>query len=67
MLGPPDVADYVAAHEVAHLLHFDHGPEWEGVLDRILPDWRDWEAWLDHHGDLLVIPEGEEKSAPTRT
>lgn len=60
VLGPPDLIDYVAAHEVAHLRHFDHGPEWEAALDSVLADWRIWERWLDESGDLLVLPEVEE-------
>lgn len=33
ILAPPHVLDYVAAHEVAHLRHMDHGPRfWRLVL-----------------------------------
>ncbi len=32
--------DYVIAHELAHALHPDHGAGWEGLLTRVMPDWR---------------------------
>ncbi|MGH7823782.1 MAG: M48 metallopeptidase family protein [Candidatus Binatia bacterium] len=37
----PDGTDYVIAHELAHLLEPNHGPELWRILDRSLPDWRD--------------------------
>lgn len=36
---PPRVTDYVIAHELAHLLEPNHGPELWRILDRSLPDW----------------------------
>ncbi|MEZ6197230.1 MAG: SprT family zinc-dependent metalloprotease [Planctomycetota bacterium] len=56
VIAPCEILDYVAAHEVAHLVHFDHGPEWQGLLDRLMPDWRRWEDWLDRNGELLYLP-----------
>ena len=35
----PPFIDYVIAHEMAHLLHPDHGKEWREVLARVMPDW----------------------------
>jgi predicted metal-dependent hydrolase len=31
ILAPPDVRRYVVAHEVAHLRHLDHGPEFKAL------------------------------------
>jgi len=31
ILAPPDVRRYVAAHEVAHLVHLNHGPEFKAL------------------------------------
>lgn len=36
---PPRLTDYVIAHELAHLLERNHGPELWRILDRSLPDW----------------------------
>ncbi len=38
---PVRIADYVIAHELAHLLVPHHGPDLWRILDRSLPDWRD--------------------------
>ena len=38
---PARIADYVIAHELAHLLEPHHGPGLWRILDRSLPDWRD--------------------------
>lgn len=35
----PPLIDYVIAHEMAHLLHPDHGRGWRSMLTRIMPDW----------------------------
>ena len=52
-LAPFEVADYVAAHECAHLLELNHGPRfWAHVADLIdrVPAHR---AWLKAHGATL--------------
>lgn len=35
VLAPPNVRRYVAAHEVAHLVHLDHGPRFEALEARL--------------------------------
>lgn len=37
---PPAVVDYVVAHEVAHLVHMNHGPSFWSVVDGLFPDHR---------------------------
>lgn len=32
---------HVPAHEVAHLVHDDHGSECWGLLNRLMPDYND--------------------------
>jgi len=50
ILAPPFVLDYLAAHEVAHLLEMNHSPRfWRTVL-RVCPDARCAKVWLDAHG-----------------
>ncbi len=36
ILAPPQVRRYVVAHEVAHLKHLDHGPEFKALEARLL-------------------------------
>jgi predicted metal-dependent hydrolase len=53
ILAPPFVLDYVAAHEVAHRLHMNHGPKfWRLVLSHC-PHVRDAKTWLKHNGRTL--------------
>lgn len=50
LLAPPVVLDYVAAHEVAHLVHMNHGPRFWRLVDRIMPRTSEAKAWLRIHG-----------------
>jgi predicted metal-dependent hydrolase len=52
-LAPPAVADYVAAHECAHLLHPHHGPAFWAETRRLVGDERPHRAWLRAHGGEL--------------
>jgi predicted metal-dependent hydrolase len=52
-LAPPAVADYVAAHECAHLLHPHHGPAFWAETRRLIGDERPHRAWLRAHGPGL--------------
>ena len=38
MLYPDEAIDYVVAHELAHLRHLNHGPEFYAELERVMPD-----------------------------
>jgi predicted metal-dependent hydrolase len=52
-LAPTAVADYVAAHECAHLLHPHHGPAFWAETRRLIGDERPHRAWLRAHGPGL--------------
>lgn len=53
IMAPPAVLDYVAAHEVAHLVELNHSPAYWRVVDGICPDWKGHRAWLRAHGGSL--------------
>lgn len=53
-MAPPEVLDYVAAHEVAHLAHMDHSPRFWGAVERLLPGYAAHRAWLRRHGGGLM-------------
>jgi predicted metal-dependent hydrolase len=38
--APTWCIDYVIVHELCHRLHANHGPHFEQLLERIMPDWR---------------------------
>jgi predicted metal-dependent hydrolase len=53
VLAPRYVLDYLAAHEVAHLLEMNHSGRFWRLLARICPDMKRAKAWLDVHGTDL--------------
>lgn len=46
ILAPPQVLDYVAAHEVAHLAQMNHSPAFWSVVAGLCPDYAAHRAWL---------------------
>ncbi len=52
-MAPPDVLDYVAAHEVAHLVEMNHAPAFWAVVARLRPDWKMQRDWLRGQGAVL--------------
>ena len=53
VMAPPFVLDYVVAHECAHLVHMNHGPEFWEHLRTLTGEVDAAEAWLDRHGARL--------------
>ena len=53
VMAPPEILDYVAAHEVAHLVHLDHSPQFWEVTERLCPGWRTARRWLRDEGARL--------------
>lgn len=53
IMAPPFVLDYLAAHEVAHLVHLDHSPRFWALTRRLSCDVDHAEAWLTRQGAQL--------------
>jgi predicted metal-dependent hydrolase len=53
ILAPPFVLEYLAAHEVAHLIEMNHSRRFWRLVERICPDLKRAKAWLDAHGANL--------------
>ncbi|KFI29512.1 zinc metalloprotease [Haematobacter missouriensis] len=53
ILAPPEVLDYVAAHEVAHLVRMDHSPAFWAEVARLMPGYAAPRRWLRDHGQEL--------------
>lgn len=53
VMAPPDVLDYVAAHEVAHIAELNHSPAFWGAVARLKPDYQRPRQWLRAHGGVL--------------
>jgi len=53
VMAPPEVLDYVAAHEVAHLVEMNHSAAYWAVVERICPGYAAPRQWLRQNGQLL--------------
>jgi len=53
IMAPPEVLDYVAAHEVAHLQEMHHGPDFWTLVGQLCPDYQAHRRWLRAEGDSL--------------
>tara|TARA_R110002049_G_scaffold117332_4_gene270737 strand:+ start:26 stop:712 length:687 start_codon:yes stop_codon:yes gene_type:complete len=53
IMTPPEVLDYVAAHEVAHLAQMNHSPAFWAEVTRIYGDYQAPRQWLRDNGSDL--------------
>ncbi|WP_339113505.1 SprT family zinc-dependent metalloprotease [Thioclava sp. GXIMD2076] len=53
IMAPPEVLDYVAAHEVAHLVEMNHSPAFWSIVEELRPSWRKERRWLREEGGRL--------------
>ncbi|MEM1302083.1 MAG: SprT family zinc-dependent metalloprotease [Pseudomonadota bacterium] len=53
IMAPPDVLDYVAAHEVAHLVEMNHSAAFWSVVERLFPGHAAQKRWLRDRGHEL--------------
>lgn len=53
IMAPPQVLDYVAAHEVAHLVEMNHSADFWAVVARLMPDYAVHRRWLKRQGNQL--------------
>jgi hypothetical protein len=53
ILAPGFVLDYLAAHEVAHLVEMNHSARFWKVVGKVCPSTERAKSWLDNHGNDL--------------
>lgn len=53
IMAAPDVLDYVAAHEVAHLERMDHSPAFWRIVDTLCSENKVHRKWLRQEGNAL--------------
>jgi predicted metal-dependent hydrolase len=53
IMAPPAVMDYVAAHEVAHLVEMNHSPAYWANVRTLMPDFKPRRDWLKLNGQQL--------------
>jgi predicted metal-dependent hydrolase len=54
VMAPDFVQDYVAAHEVAHLRHMNHGPRFWALVNQLTPHTEEAIPWLHNQGSALL-------------
>ena len=55
MMAPPEIIDYLVVHELCHLVHLDHSPQFWKLVGSIIPDYKARQNWLRHNGPQLRI------------
>lgn len=55
IFAPPDVMDYLVAHEVAHRVHMNHGPAFWRLCASLTPDAKSARRWLNENGKTLMV------------
>lgn len=53
IMAPIDVLNYVAAHEVSHLVEMNHSRAFWDVVAGLMPDYEIHRRWLRENGDTL--------------
>ncbi|MEP3431754.1 MAG: SprT family zinc-dependent metalloprotease [Roseibium sp.] len=53
ILAPPDILDYVAAHEVAHLQEMNHSARFWKLCEELAPQTPEARLWLKENGTRL--------------
>ncbi len=55
VFAPPKVLDYVVVHELCHLTHMNHSKDFWSMVERIMPEYKEYKKWLREHGPELNL------------
>ncbi|GAA4418004.1 hypothetical protein GCM10011450_09460 [Advenella faeciporci] len=55
LMAPNRMVDYVVKHELCHLIHHDHSPEFWKEVARVMPDYQECREWLRVNGMKLRV------------
>jgi hypothetical protein len=55
IIAPNHIVDYVVVHELCHLHHHNHSPEFWKCVERVFPDYAESKEWLRVNGRWLTI------------
>lgn len=50
ILMPEEILEYVVVHELAHLFEMNHSKAFWGIVESILPDYKERRKWLNENG-----------------
>lgn len=54
-MAPLPVLDYIIVHEMAHLRYLNHSPAFWNEIDKILPNYTQYQEWLKHNGAMMSL------------
>lgn len=54
IMAPNRIVDYVVVHELCHLKHHDHSPQFWKVVERVIPDYLECKEWLKVNESQMV-------------
>ena len=54
IFAPYAAADYVVAHEVAHLMHMDHSKDFWNLCRSLCQNFEEGKYWMHNHGNELM-------------
>lgn len=67
VFAPPKVLDYVVVHELCHLTHMNHSKDFWNMVEQIMPEYKEYKAWLREHGqELNLITYLEKQGIPVK-
>ena len=55
IIAPNRIVDYVVVHELCHLRHHNHSPEFWKRVNRVFPEYRDCKERLKMNSQSLII------------
>ncbi|WP_276329923.1 M48 family metallopeptidase [Vibrio splendidus] len=55
VMAPNWIVDYVVVHELCHLIHHDHSPQFWKEVERVMPDYKEHKEWLRGNAQNLII------------
>ncbi len=55
LFAPLEVLDYVVLHELAHLKRHDHSPAFWQLIEKNMPEYKQYVRWLKAHGTECVF------------
>ena len=53
---PLSIIDYLIVHELAHLIHFDHSPQFWACVEGYIPNYKEARKWLNTNRYAVMAP-----------